>query len=110
MNPKAIVVLVSHPVDGSHELARHIIEARLAACAQVLPPMTSIYLWQSKIEQEAECLILLKSFDTLWDDLQHFIKTHHPYTVPEILAWGCSQVNEPYLQWMRDSLNRESSE
>lgn len=48
MNPKAIVVLVSHPVDGSHELARRIIEARLAACAQVLAPMTSIYLGREK--------------------------------------------------------------
>lgn len=53
-------------------------------------------------------MILLKSFDTLWDDLQQFIRTHHPYSVPEILAWECSLVNDLYFQWMRDCLDKES--
>lgn len=109
MSSRASVVLVSHPVEGASELAKKIIEARLAACAQVLPPMTSIYHWQQRIEQDRECLILLKTLDSIWPDLQQFIKNNHPYTVPEILKWECSAASDSYFKWMLDVLEGESS-
>ena len=90
-------------------LARLIIEAKLAACVQVLPHMTSVYFWEGKIQSESEHLLLIKTLEEKFDELSQFIKRNHSYEVPEIVAIEAEKVSEDYLKWMRDvtSQNRE---
>jgi periplasmic divalent cation tolerance protein len=109
MNQQALIVWVSHPVTNAKELAQRLVEKRLAACAQVLPPMTSIYHWQGQIQQDEECLILLKTLSSRWEELCTFITQHHPYSVPEIIAVESVKVLESYFQWLQLEMEGEAS-
>ena len=90
-------------------LARLIVEAKLAACVQILPKMTSVYFWEGKVQTESEHLLLIKSLEEKFDELSAFIKQNHSYEVPEIVAIDAKRVAGDYLNWIRDvtSQNRE---
>ena len=66
--------------------AKLLLEARLAACVNVIPAIQSIYCWQQKVEQSEECQLLIKSHRELFEPLRAFLRQHHPYETPEILA------------------------
>lgn len=85
-------------------LAEMIVEARLAACVQVLPPMTSVYLWEGKVQTEPEHLLLIKTLAEKWEDLRDFITANHSYSVPEIVAIEAEKIAEPYRKWLGDVL------
>jgi len=86
------------------KISKHIVEKKLAACVQILGPMTSIYRWKDNIEEEQEFLCLIKTKRDLFDKLKKEIKSLHPYEVPEILALECSDVDDRYHSWLIDSL------
>ena len=90
-------------------LARAIVEAKLAACVQILPKMTSVYFWEGKIQTEPEHLLLIKTLEEKFDALSEFIRENHGYDVPEIVAIEAEKVSADYLKWMRDAMsqNRE---
>ncbi len=87
----------------ARELAGALVEARLAACAQVLGPMHSTYWWQGQVERAQEWLILFKSRADLYPELEARLRELHPYDTPEILAVPVAAGLEAYLAW----LNRE---
>ena len=82
-------------------LARSIIEAKLAACVQILPKMTSVYFWEGKIQAEPEHLVLIKTLEEKFDELSAFINQHHSYDIPEIVAISADKVSDDYLHWVR---------
>lgn len=95
-----IVVLTTTPNSEEAEtLARKIVEARLAACVQVLPPIKSFYFWNGEIQKDAENLLLIKTLEDKFDELKDFIQTNHSYDVPEIVALKAEDVAESYLNW-----------
>lgn len=96
----------STAADGA-ALAEKIIDARLAACVQVLPQMTSVYVWEGKTQRESECLLLIKTLPEKWDELSEFIEASHSYEVPEIVALE-AKAAEPYLAWLTTALTKES--
>ncbi len=100
-----IVVLTTVPNNEEGEaLAAKIVDARLAACVQVLPRMTSVYVWENEVQKEPEHLLLIKTLPEKWDELCGFIAANHSYSVPEIVAIETERVSEPYLAWMQDLL------
>jgi periplasmic divalent cation tolerance protein len=105
MNSDAIVVLTTAPSSEEAEnLARKIIEAKLAACVQVLPKMKSFYFWENQIQPDSEHLLLIKTLGEKYDELEKFIRANHSYDVPEIVALAAERVSESYLDWMKDYL------
>jgi len=105
MNSDAIVVLTTAPnTEEAENLAGKIIEAKLAACVQVLPPMKSFYFWENQIQADTEHLLLIKTLAEKFDKLEKFIQTNHTYDVPEIVALEAERVSESYLVWMKDFL------
>jgi len=80
-------------------LASLIIEARLAACVQCLP-IHSLYRWKGRVESAREILLLAKTRSTCVKPLMVFIRKHHPYKLPEILATPVSQALPAYRQWV----------
>lgn len=86
--------------EQADSLANQIIESRLAACVQILPPMTSVYVWEGELEKETEHLLLIKTLPEKWDELQAFISENHSYDVPEIVAIDAAKVAEPYRRWL----------
>ena len=85
-------------------LAEKIIEAKLAACVQILPKMTSVYIWEGKIQKENEHLLLIKTLPEKWEELRNFMTANHSYEVPEIIAIDAAEVSDPYLDWATKAL------
>ena len=85
-------------------LAAKIIEEKLAACVQILPPMKSFYFWKGGVQNDAENLLLIKTLEENFTDLEKFIKQNHSYDVPEIAAVSAEKVSAEYLTWMKDFL------
>lgn len=101
------MLLVLTTVSGAGEgevLGQAIVEARLAACVQILPQMTSVYVWEGKTEKGSEHLLLIKTLPEKFDELQEFITANHSYDVPEIVALEAARVSEPYLDWVKEIL------
>ena len=86
-------------------LARKIVEAKLAACVQVLPEMKSFYFWENEVQKDSEHLLLIKTLGEKYDELEIFIKENHSYDVPEIVAVSSEKLSDDYLNWMKDYLN-----
>jgi periplasmic divalent cation tolerance protein len=83
-------------------IARTLIDERLAACVNILPPMTSIYRWQGKVEQDREQQMIIKTARTRVADLQARVRQLHPYELPEFLVLDATG-SEAYLAWVGES-------
>jgi periplasmic divalent cation tolerance protein len=86
--------------DAAQRLAQSVIEARLAACVQVIGPIHSTYWWKGAIESTQEWLCLMKTPEGQFDALAAHIKTNHPYEVPEITATPITYGSRDYLDWI----------
>ncbi|XP_075411582.1 protein CutA isoform X1 [Tenrec ecaudatus] len=85
---------------AAKEIARGVVEKRLAACVNLIPQITSIYVWKKKIEEDNEVLMMIKTQSTLVPALTEFIRSVHPYEVAEVIALPVEQGNAPYLHWV----------
>lgn len=90
--------------DVGKAFAEKIVEARLAACVQVLPRMTSVYSWDGTIQKDDEHLLLIKTLEEKYTDLETFICENHSYELPEIVAIESERVADGYLRWMAEYL------
>ena len=101
----ALVVLttVESQEDGER-LAHALVEARLAACVQILPPMTSVYRWQGAIEHAREHLLLVKTTRDAYPRLAAEIPALHPYQTPELIALPVENLSLEYWNWLTASL------
>ncbi len=97
----AVVVLVTMPTpERAAEMARAVVEERLAACGNVVPGLRSIYRWEGKLEDEPEALLLLKTTRDRFEALRARILALHPYQVPEVIALPVEAGSAPYLAWI----------
>jgi periplasmic divalent cation tolerance protein len=85
------------------KIGRTLVEERLAACANVVPGLTSIYRWEGKICRDREVLLIVKTRRLKYTVLARRIKSLHPYSVPEILGIPIARGNSEYLSWVLDS-------
>ncbi len=100
-----LIVFTTTPNSEEAEtLAKKIVEAKLAACVQVLPPMKSFYFWEGEVQNEAEHLLLIKTLPEKYSILESFIQGNHSYEVPEIVAVTAEKVSSDYLNWINESL------
>ena len=100
--PINAIVIVQTTVASRREarrLAGLMVKARMAACVQVMP-IHSTYRWHNKVEQSVEWLLVAKTRSALTKALMTFIRRHHPYEVPEIMAMRVTQVLPAYRQWV----------
>jgi periplasmic divalent cation tolerance protein len=96
------------PIGSSEEasaLGQLAIEKQLAACANIFPVQSS-FMWESKMNNDQEFILLLKTFSSLSERLRIFISSAHSYDTPAILSWS-AEVNEEYAKWMSDQLAYE---
>jgi len=91
--------------ETGENLAEKIVLNKLAACVQILPKMTSVYLWEGAVKKEPEHLLLIKTLDTSYKELKEFIIENHDYDVPEIIAFESEKISEDYFSWLTDSLS-----
>lgn len=96
------VVLTTAPDAGVAEsLGRALVEERLAACANVIPGITSVFRWEDDVQTEGEVLVLLKSTEAGFAALRDRLVELHPYDVPEVLRLPVAGGAGAYLDWVR---------
>jgi len=89
----------------ARRIARALIEARLAACVNIiLSQVESVYRWKGKVEKAREFLLVIKTSRARFSALERTIRALHSYDVPEIIALPLAAGSRPYLQWLSDSL------
>lgn len=85
-------------------LARTLVEERLAACVNVLPPMRSVYRWKGSVEEDREQQLLIKTASDRVDALRNRLHALHAYDVPEFLVLPVVGGSEAYLNWLVESV------
>ena len=87
----------------AERIGRTLVEEHLAACANILPGLTSIYRWQGKVCRDPEVLVLLKTRRSCFPALAGRVRELHPYSVPEIVALPVALGSPAYLTWVAAS-------
>ncbi|MFV2057836.1 MAG: divalent-cation tolerance protein CutA [Thiohalomonadales bacterium] len=106
MDTSFCLVLTTCPdKDSAHTVAHSLIEGRLAACVSILPPITSIYRWQGKIESNEELMLLIKTKNSQFSAIKEQILDVHPYELPEIISVPISNGLDQYLRWVADNVS-----
>lgn len=96
-----LIVLTNLPdASAAHALAAHLVEARLAACVNVLAPCRSVYRWQGGIADDSEVPMLIKTTRARYDALEAAIRARHPYELPEIVAVPVERALPAYAAWV----------
>ncbi|MCV0395193.1 MAG: divalent-cation tolerance protein CutA [Rhizobiaceae bacterium] len=90
--------------DGAEarRLARAVVEARHAACANIVENVSSIYRWEGAIEEETETLVIFKTSEARAAAAEAFIAENHPYDVPAIIRHTAVEVNDDYARWVEE--------
>ncbi len=94
---------------SADRLAQSLVEARLAACVNILPAMRSVYRWQNAIEQTEEAVMLIKTVQGRYVELEEAIRQAHPYEVPEIIAIPPVAVWPPYASWVAQETRKDAN-
>lgn len=88
----------------AERLARALVDRRLAACVNILPPITSVYRWQGNVEQTQEWLLFIKTSAPLFENLKLQLPSLHSYQVPELIGVPILDGAAPYLAWLDENL------
>ena len=105
MKKEHIIVLVTTATKEEAEtIAQRLLEAKLIACANIIGPVHSRFLWSGKIDSAEEYLVLMKSRKDLFGVLSQSVKALHSYEVPEIIALPVVDGSEAYLEWLDSCL------
>jgi periplasmic divalent cation tolerance protein len=100
MPERVAVVTVTAPVDRAAELAEAIVEARLAACVNIVPEIESVYWWKGAIQRENESLLIIKTRQAAVEELGALLARLHPYENFELIAVDVAAGSKPYLDWI----------
>jgi periplasmic divalent cation tolerance protein len=100
----AIVLVTAPDLKTARALAKSALQARLIACASLVPKIESHYWWNGKIESGAETLLLLKTTKPKLPALEKLILARHPYDTPEFLVLPLTAGTKKYLAWLEKSV------
>lgn len=96
-----IIVTSFASFEDAKKMAHQLIEDRLAACVQIQEGVHSIYRWEGKICEANEVLLSAKTVADKWVDVSNFITSHHPYDLPEVIAYAPEKYEALYGKWVQ---------
>lgn len=100
------IVLCTCPDMGTAEdIANRLVAEKLAACVNILPGLTSVYLWKGVVEKDAELLLVIKTTGNAYPALEAAIRAAHPYELPEIVCAPIIAGLPGYLKWIEDAVS-----
>lgn len=109
MKAKCLVYVTAPDYETAIKIGHGCVKAGLAACANVIPEMTSIYTWQDEIRQDQESILILKTTEETVPDLTHFINIRHPFDNPCVIAMPVVGGNQKFLDWIDSSVKERRS-
>jgi periplasmic divalent cation tolerance protein len=95
----AVIMTTASSEAEAAKIAHVLVEAKAAACVQIVP-IRSCYVWEGKVNNEAEHLLLIKTRAELFDRVAELIKHNHSYEVPEIVSVPVAAGSSAYLAWI----------
>ncbi|OGP54816.1 MAG: hypothetical protein A2Y65_12105 [Deltaproteobacteria bacterium RBG_13_52_11] len=95
-----IIFVTAASEQEAASIGRTLVEEGLAACANIIPQIRSIYRWKGKIWDERETLIIIKSMEDLFERIRSRVRELHSYEVPEITAITVDRGDADYVQWI----------
>ncbi|MGO8671545.1 MAG: divalent-cation tolerance protein CutA [Capsulimonadaceae bacterium] len=104
----SFVYVTTADIDEARRIGALAVERRLAACANVLPGMESVYRWKGAVETARECVLILKTRRTLVDALTNAVRDTHSYECPCIVALPVEGGNAAFLDWIAAETERPS--
>ena len=106
MSNSALLVLTTCAnADEADAIAGALVEQRLAACVNRVDGIVSTYTWESRVHRDKETLLLIKTTEARFDDLQRAIARLSGYDVPEVVAVPLSKGSKAYLDWLAESVS-----
>lgn len=100
-----LVIITSFAsLEDAKKMAHQLIEGRLAACVQIQEGIHSIYRWDGQVCEGNEVLLSAKTVADKWVDISSFIKSHHPYDLPELIAYAPEKYEAQYGKWVQAEL------
>lgn len=104
MSNELIAFVTAPNKDEAARIAEALVGERLAACVNIVGAIESIYRWEGKITRDTETLLIIKTTDERYAELERRVKTIHSYTTPEVIAYKIERGSEDYLGWLRKSV------
>lgn len=101
-----VVFVSSASADEASKIAKAIVEAKLAACANIVPTVRSIFRWEGKIEDCSETLIMFKTTALCYKRLEEKVKQIHSYAVPEIIGLSIEYGSSEYREWIKEQTSK----
>ena len=103
-----LVVFITAPDENeAADIAKALVEAKLAACVNIIKSIRSIYRWEGAIEDAQEVLMVVKTQRRHFGALSAQVRERHSYSVPEIIALPITEGSEDYLKWLNESTRRD---
>jgi periplasmic divalent cation tolerance protein len=104
MTDKRVVLTTCGSIEEARKIARELVERKLAACANIIPRIESIYRWKDEIETSTEYLLVIKTTANAFTSLRNALGELHSYEVPECVAIPVTDGSAAYLKWMEESM------
>lgn len=104
MADEIVILITAASDDEAARIARALVDERLAACANILPGVRSLFFWEGKTQDAREVLLVVKTRQALLDSIVRRVKALHSYTVPEIIALPVLGGSQDYLDWVRETV------
>ena len=106
MNDYISVYITAASLDEAKTIADKLVTDSLAACVNIMPEVTSVYRWLSKVETSNEVALIAKTRQQLFPQIEQAVKTLSSYDCPCIVAWPIVAGSDDYLNWISKELSR----
>lgn len=100
-----LILTTTAELQQAQRLASELVSLRLAACINILPTIQSVYEWEGKVQQEAECQLLIKTTTERVAAIKQWLAVHHPYELPECLVLNTDDGSEAFIQWLQQQVS-----
>ncbi|HWR14975.1 MAG TPA: divalent-cation tolerance protein CutA [Terriglobales bacterium] len=107
MTDARIVLTTTDSREEAEKIANALVHRQLAACVNIVGPITSIYSWKGKVENAQEFLLLIKTTEDAFEPLRDAVRELHSYELPEFIELGISRGEGKYLAWITQSVHYE---
>jgi periplasmic divalent cation tolerance protein len=104
--PIRFVYMTAGSLEEARRIGRELVSARLAACVNILPQMNSIYVWEGKLNEDAEVVLIAKTTAGRIPELIAKVKSLHSYSVPCIVSLAVEDGHPPFLEWIAASVEK----
>jgi len=105
-----LVVITTSSKEEAVKIVRNLLNEKLIACANIVGPVSSLFWWQGKIDEENEFLVFMKSHKSLFERLSERVTKIHSYDFPEIIVLPIVEGSPLYLGWLKTSLQLVSED